>query len=108
MKLPLTPPKHVIEQRLVFIAVNQADRRDRFKIEAPSETAAKVVLIDKLGYVVEQDKAGTFWLVDDENKNRRVELESKTLDEAYDEVLQAARWSIMEPDELIGEDDDNE
>jgi len=107
MKLPLTPPRHVIEQRTIFIAVNQSDSNDRFKIEAPTESAAKVILIYKLGYVVEQDKAGTFWLVDDEEKDRRVELDSQTLEGAYTEVLKASRWEIMDPDEMIGEDDDD-
>lgn len=103
MKLP-----HVIEQRTTFIAVNQSDSNDRFKIEAPTESAAKVVLIYKLGYVVEQDKKGAFWLVDDEKKDRRVPLESETLEDAYNEVLTASRWKIMDPDEMLGEDDDSE
>ena len=101
------PPRKVIEELTVYEAVNLMNPDDRFTIEASNEDSARAQLIWKLGYVI-IEKGKKYYLADDENEDRVVELESKKLDSAYDEVLRAARWKISEPTLLIGGKDNDE
>lgn len=97
------PPRRKVESHTAYVAVNTADRSDRFMVIADSEVHAKIELIDKLGYsLVERERDGRYVLVDADTQEEQAELVAVTLDGALDEVLKAARWQIQEPMDMVG------
>lgn len=105
------PPRRSLEEMTVYEAVSLQDRDDRFTIEASNENSAKAQLIYKLGYRVQAvPHTDAFYLVEDEprdpNNPRIILLDSCTLETAYDEVLNAAKWSVSEPTTFLSKGDD--
>lgn len=90
-----------LADQLWFEAVNQQDSHDRFQISAESEWAAKMILLDKLGYGIR--KSGDQYILYDIDDNRALgDTEATSYERAVDAVLKLARWKIQEPTLLVG------
>jgi hypothetical protein len=93
----MTPPRRLIEDKTVYVATSPTDR---LMITAASEIEAKIELLDKLGYKIEQVEA--FLLLDADSGDIMAKLSATSLETALDEVLSAAKWRISESMELLG------
>jgi hypothetical protein len=92
-----------MENRTVYQGVNMQDSNDRITLSATTERAAKVEMLDQLGYIVVNSK-GQFFLQDaDDQDSALIPIkESKSMDDAHDKALKSLQWKVDEPMELIG------
>lgn len=92
-----------IADQLVYIA-HSTVTSDRLQLTAVNDTAAKVALIDKLGYTIIRGTGIYDFVLADADDTSIVEaaLKSTTFEAALDEVLAAAKWELNEPQEMLG------
>lgn len=99
-KAPI-PPRKVIENQTWFEAVNLTDTEDRFKVQAESEVIAKKILLDKLGFYIRKIE-DDFVLFDADDDEPKAVVHAHDEDDALNQVLKVARWSIQEPTFFVG------
>lgn len=90
-----------MSDQLLYVAYNTITD-DRLQLFASSDQAAKVALIDKLGYTI-LSQGDQFVLADaDDPTFIESALKSVTFADAVEEVLTASKWKLTEPQELLG------
>jgi len=92
-----------MENRIVFQGVNINDSNDRITLSASTERAAKVEMLDQLGYLIVNSK-GQFFLQDADNEDSALIVikGATSMDNAHDLALKDLQWKVDEPMELIG------
>lgn len=96
------PPRRLIQDQDAYEVVCISEPSVRFHVVAETETAAKILALDKVGYTVVFED-GKFSLVDaDEPAIVVAALEKPTLVQALDAAMTLAGFSIKEPTQLLG------
>lgn len=97
-------------KELLFRAVNTLDLTESFTIYAISELAAKLILMEKLGYdIIHNDNQTIFFLVNLETPDtNHVPLNANTFESALNEVLNGSNWGIEFEDFFVDPENDGE
>lgn len=96
-------PSRITEDQQIFTAVCKSDSNERFTIEAATEHYARVVLLDKIGYIVIEAADGTFLLVDADDLDMVIDtLRASSYVAALEESMTKIDWKLSEPTQLIG------
>lgn len=90
------------EDQYVYVGTSQVDATE-IRVIASSDTLARSLILDKIGYAVVDTYKGTYCLADaDDVTMIETTLTSTNPEDALNEALRMIKWTVSEPIQLLG------